>query len=318
MTVDLDKIKVQADRVTNDLIGASAATDTPADRYTNVAAITNIHQSLLRAVTTAKHCDTNTVDWDNACQDARHHLAQLQGMARSSEVAKLDRAATVLAGITTVVTGLFTAFGFGSGDYQRMFRDLFIQSFLFLIFTGAALFLGTFAFVVNAQKSDVNLWVERIAVYVGIGCAGAALVLGSWGLSQGQSAGPTRPGISATINTSGTSQVLDVTSQSAAVPRWEHLKVTIWAKDARGWNVLRDDIVGPGRDGTVNDSIAVPYKSSYIQVVAAASLESGDKSGVPSQPPPACFSEDGTAAPPDFEGSCVLLDAPPSASRTNG
>ena len=84
----------------------------------------------------------------------------------------------------------------------RMIRDFPFQGLAFLILASVAILLGTFAFVINASKSDFQLGAERVAVYFGILCAAAAC-LASWGLSQGASAATT-PTIAASFDTSAT------------------------------------------------------------------------------------------------------------------
>src|SRR5262249_9742695 len=155
-------------------------------------------------------------------QDAQTALNDLQGLARGSEIPSLDNAAKALAGVTALLTGLFTGLGFATGDFVRMYRDFAPQGLAFLILSSVALLLGTFAFVINGYRSNLNLWAERIAIYLGIGCAAFAFVLAAWGLSQGASNGPTRPSISASFDQSNP-PLLTVNFVVSGVSRSQHL-----------------------------------------------------------------------------------------------
>jgi hypothetical protein len=141
---------------------------------------------------------------------AKCSLLQLEAMDRATEIPSLDKAAKYLASITVLLTGLFTGIGFSTGDFIRMTRDFQGVGIAFLILASTALLLGTFAFVINGCRSSLNLWSERIAVYLGIACAAAAFILAAWGLAQGASAGPTRPTISASFDTTSNPPVLKV------------------------------------------------------------------------------------------------------------
>jgi hypothetical protein len=50
-------------------------------------------------------------------------LSELQAMNRAAEVSGLNKAAASLAGVTALLTGLFTGIGFSIGDFARMIRD---------------------------------------------------------------------------------------------------------------------------------------------------------------------------------------------------
>ncbi len=210
-------------------------------------------------------------------------FTELEAMDRAAEIPSLDNAAKILTGITALVTGLFTGIGFTTGDFIHMIRDYPGQGIAFLILASMALLLGTFAFVVNAYRSSLNLWLERGAVYIGIACAGASFILASWGLAQGASAGQTLPVISASFNTSSGTPVLDVSVNSLSVPRSEHLTATVWGHGAQGWTVLSSLVTGPAPDGTDNASITVNNVATYTQIEVNAFLSSTD---VPTSPAP--------------------------------
>jgi hypothetical protein len=203
-------------------------------------------------------------------------LTELKAMNRAAEIPSLDNAAKILTGITALVTGLFTGIGFTTGDFIRMIRDFQGQGIAFLVLASLALLLGTFAFVVNAYRSSFNLWVERIAVYTGIACAGASFILASWGLAQGASAGQTRPVISASFTTSSGTPVLNVSVNSSNVPRSEHLTATVWGDGPAGWTVLSSLVTGPAPDGTDNASITVNDVATYTQIQVSAFLSATD------------------------------------------
>ena len=226
----------------------------------------------------------------NALQDtdeAKCSLLQLEAMDRATEIPSLDKAAKYLAGITVLLTGLFTGIGFSTGDFIRMTRDFQGAGIAFLILASMALLLGTFAFVINGCRSSLNLWSERIAVYLGIACAAAAFILAAWGLAQGASAGPTRPTISASFDTTSNPPVLKVSVSSSDVPRSEHLTATVWGKKGGGWVVLGYLITGPTRDGANNANITVNNIMPYSTIVINARLSSED---IPlaSTPPKEC------------------------------
>ncbi len=78
--------------------------------------------------------------------------SKLLAMARAAEIPSLDAAAKALAGITTLVTGLFIGIGFQTGDFVRMIRDFWGQGFTFLLLASFAILLGTFA--VQSTRTD--------------------------------------------------------------------------------------------------------------------------------------------------------------------
>ncbi len=203
-------------------------------------------------------------------------LLRLEAMDRATEIPSLDKAAKYLAGITVLLTGLFTGIGFSTGDFIRMTRDFQGAGIAFLILASTALLLGTFAFVINGCRSSLNLWSERIAVYLGIACAAAAFILAAWGLAQGASAGPTRPTISASFDTTSNPPVLKVSVSSSDVPRSEHLTATVWGERGGHWVVLGYLITGPTRDGANNANITVNNIMPYSTIVINALLSSED------------------------------------------
>jgi hypothetical protein len=227
--------------------------------------------------------------------------AQLEAMDRAAEIPNLDNAAKALAGVTTLLTGLFTGVGFTNGDFERMFRDFRLQSILFVSLASAAIILGAFAFAVNAYRSRKNLIYERAAVYVGIACAATAFGFAAWGLSQGASAGSTRPAISASFTTVSDSPALSVSVTSSAVPRTDHLNTTVWGLKAKGWTVLSNLVNGPAPDGTDNVNVTVSNVTAYTKVEVQASLSAKD---VPPPPAPkncsrgvSCFTLAGFSVP---------------------
>jgi hypothetical protein len=207
---------------------------------------------------------------------AERSLLQLEAMDRATEIPSLDKAAKYLAGITVLLTGLFTGIGFSTGDFIRMTRDFQGAGIAFLILASTALLLGTFAFVINGCRSSLNLWSERIAVYLGIACAAAAFILAAWGLAQGASAGATRPTISASFDTTSNPPVLKVSVSSSDVPRSEHLTATVWGQKGRGWVVLGYLVTGPTRDGANNANITVNNIMPYSTIAIDALLSSKD------------------------------------------
>jgi len=198
--------------------------------------------------------------------------AQLEALDRAAEVPNLDSAAKALAGITALLTGLFTGIGFTNGDFVRMFRDFKWQGIPFVSLASAAIILGTFAFAVNAYRSRKYLIYERVGVYVGIGCATAAFGFAAWGLSLGATAGSTRPAISASFTTVSDSPALTVSVTSSAVPRKENLNTTVWGHNAHGWTVLSNLVTGPAPDGTDNVTVTVSNVTSYTKIQVHAFL----------------------------------------------
>jgi len=208
--------------------------------------------------------------------DAESSVLQLEAMDRATEIPSLNKAAASLAAITVLLTGLFTGIGFSTGDFIRMIRDFQGVGIVFLILASMALLLGTFAFVINGFRSSLNLWSERIAVYLGIACAAAAFILAAWGIAQGASAGATRPTISASFDTTSGTPVLKVSVSSSDVPRSEHLTATVWGKKGGGWIVLGDLVTGPTRDGADNANITVNNIMPYSTIVIKALLSAKD------------------------------------------
>jgi hypothetical protein len=235
-------------------------------------------------------------------------LSELKAMNRAAEVSGLNKAAASLAGVTVLLTGLFTGIGFSTGDFTRMIRDFAAQGFAFLILASAAILLGTFAFVINASESDLKLRVERAAVYIGILFAAAAFCLAAWGLSQGASAATT-PTIDASFDTSATPPILKVAIASSDVPRQERIVTTAWGADSTGkWTVLSHLSSGPSSDGTADASMTVNNVNTYaeIEVIAAVSATDTTPSASPVTPCPS-------------DMSCVTLPggmATPSASAS--
>ena len=201
-----------------------------------------------------------------------------------------------MAGVTTVLAGLYTGIGFSTGDLDRMIRDHVSQGLIFLILAGVAILLGTFAFVIDGSYSSVNLNLERGAVYVGIGCAATAFCLVAWGLSQGASAATT-PTIAASFDTSTASPVLNVTVASSDVPNKDRIITTVWGADSEGnWKLLNHLSSGAASDGTANASMTVDNADSYTEIEVVASVAASD-STPPASPTLPC--------PGDM--SCVTL-----------
>ncbi len=124
-------------------------------------------------------------------------------------------------------------------------------------------------------------------MYFGIACAAVAFGLASWGISQGASAGPTRPTISTSFDTTSSTPTLIVSVNSSDVPRSEHMNVTIWGNGAHGWTVLSYLVTGPTSDGTVAANMTVDNVATYSQVEATASLSSAEVA-IPAVPPSVC------------------------------
>lgn len=224
-----------------------------------------------------------------ATQDPDSGLAalELEAMGRANEISSLNKAAAALAGITTVVTGLFAGIGFSSGDLDRMIRDHFSQGLLFLILAGVAILLGTFAFVIDGSYSRLNLNLERGAVYIGIGCAAIAFCLVAWGLSQGASAATT-PTISASFDRTTAPPVLNVTVASSDVPHTDRIITTVWGTDSQGtWKLLDHLSTGAASDGTASASTTVNNADSYTEIEVVASVAATD-STPPTSPAGTC------------------------------
>jgi len=209
---------------------------------------------------------------------AQAALSQLEAMDRAEEIPSLDTAAKALVGITALLTGLFTGIGFTTGDFVRMIRDFQGPGIAFLILVSIALLLGTFAFLINAYRSQTNLRLEQFAIYIGIACAAAAFTFASWGIAQGASAGPTRPAIAASFDTSSNNPMLKVTANSSDVPRAEHLTAMVWGETDKGWTLLSHVVVGPDHNGAAATSMTINNVSSYTLITAAAWLSSTDNS----------------------------------------
>lgn len=223
-------------------------------------------------------------------------LSELKAMDRAAEASGLDKAAASLAGVTALLTGLFTGVGFSTGDFARMIRDSPFKGFSFLILASLAILLGTFAFVINAAQSPWKLRAEKAAVYVGILFAATAFFLASWGLSQGASAATT-PTISASFDTSATPPILKVTIGSSDVPRQERIVTTAWGADRTGkWTVLSHLSSGAASDGTADGSMTISNTNSYTQIEIIAAIAATDTT------PPASPT---TPCPSDM--SCVIL-----------
>jgi len=241
---------------------------------------TEAQNSKVQKVNTLRTQALNAADIANA----DFAFFELQAMNRAAEIPSLNRAAASLAGITVLVTGLFTGIGFTTGDFTRMVRDIQWAGIAFLILASVALLLGTFAVVINPYRAQKNLWAERVAVYFGIACAAAAFILASWGLAQGASAGPTRPTISASFDMTSNIPVLKVSVSSSDVPDLLHLMVTVWGQRADRWVDLSNLVTGPTHDGADNADITVSNVAPYTTIVVNALLSSIDVTAKPPQP----------------------------------
>ncbi len=289
--------KVQ--KVSDGLLGAVLA-DSSIDAATQTAKIDEIVE--LRSTANGQPSAAGQVPTDAARETA---WSELQAMDRAPEIPRLDNAAKILAGVTALITGLFVGIGFTTGDFVRMIRDFWPQGFTFLLLSGLALFLGTFAFLIDAYRSQRNLNFERGAIYLGIACAGVAFGLAAWGISQGASSGPTRPAITASFDTTSSTPALKISINSSDVARSNHLTATVWGKSNNGWEILNYVVSGPDHNGAIVASITVNNVTSYSQIQATASLESIDSAAVPS-PPSKCPSNT----------SCVILIGFPGSSPT--
>jgi hypothetical protein len=276
-----EKLMKKIREIAAGLLGAIFADSSP-DMATQKSRVDNVIDLRSKALGQG-----GTAAQPQAAGDAELALSELQAMNRAAEIPSLNKAAASLAGVTVLLTGLFTGIGFSTGDFIRMIRDFQGEGIAFLILASMALLLGTFAFVINAYRSLLNLWLERVAVYFGIACAAAAFILAAWGISQGASAGPTRPTISASFDMTSNTPVLKVSVSSSDVPRSEHLMTTAWGKKGDGWVVLGNLITGPTHDGADNVNITVNNVMPYSTIVINAFLSSKD---VPlaSTPPNQC------------------------------
>jgi len=311
-----DQEKGEANDITAGLIGSIYADSSlnAQDQLTKIGAVTNLLSSALGVAAAPPQAGA-------ASPSPKLALTELKAMNRAAEIPSLDNAAKILTGITALITGLFTGIGFTTGDFVRMIRDFPVLGITFLISASIALLLGTFAFVVNSYRSDLNLWLERIAVYLGIVLAGAAFITASFGLAQGSSAGQTRPVISASFNTSSGTPVLSVSVDSSNVPRSEHLTATVWGDTAQGWTVLSNLVTGPAPDGTDNASITVDNVSTYTEIKISALLSSTEISTAATPPVncsanTSCFLLTGLGASPAPTASPTQTASSPAPTAT--
>jgi hypothetical protein len=217
--------------------------------------------------------------------DARAAIAELQGDVRAQEIPGLDKAAQILTGIVALITGLFTGLGFVTGDFVRMFRDFFKLGLAFVLCAGLAMFLGTFAFLINSYRSNKNLRFEKIAIYAGVILAVAAFVLAACGISLGASNGTTKPTISASAD-SGSVPTVSIQMASADLPRTAAADLGVWGRTTADgeWTLLRWQVSGPTHDGSVAVSlggVAVKGLKDLI-AVGAISSDNGAKPPAPS------------------------------------
>ena len=257
-----------ADELATSLKSALLASN--ADATTNQAQV-KLFDDL---VTTAKVNALDAKDDEEGASavKARAAIQQLQACVRSQEIPSLDAAAKILAGVTALITGLFTGLGFATGDFVRMYRDYFSIGLSFLLCAGIALLLGTFAFLINSYRSQRNLWFERIAIYFGVTLTGGAVVLAAVGLSLGASNGTSRPVISATISP-GAMPTASLQVMSNSVPRSEFATVVVWGDSVSGaWNLLRTVVSGPSNDGVIDISIGSINTGGYSQLLAMATV----------------------------------------------
>lgn len=261
MSVDAEKVKKTAASLI-----AAAYVDSAPSADGQVAGTAQIDK--LRAIALSQT--------PNQDPDVDLAASELESMGRAGEISSLNKAAVSLAGITALVTALFTGIGFSTGDLERMIRDHVSQGLIFLILAGVAILLGTFAFVINGSYSRLNLNLERGAVYLGIGCAAIAFCLVAWGLSQDASAATT-PTIAASFDRSTTSPVLNVTVASSDVPHNDRIIATVWGMDSQGkWNRLSHLSNGAASDGTASISITVDNADSYTETEVVASVSAND------------------------------------------
>ena len=240
---------------------------------------------------------------------------ELKAMERGAEIPSLNSAAAALVGLTAAITAIFTGVGFATGDFIRMIRDVPAAGLAFLVLAGVTLLVGTFAFVIDAYKSNLNLWIERIAVYSGIVCGAAAFVIAAWGLSQGASAAATRPTISAQFQGSNP-PTLAVEVKSSDVPRSENLTTTIWGSSSGTWTVLSHTVSGPQHDGSIDNSIPIGTLSGYDELAVEAFLSSGD-TAVPLHPPKTCMLPTATTSAQATKSAVRLVSTPlPGPSDT--
>jgi hypothetical protein len=247
-------------------------------------------------------------------------MAELEAMARADEIIGLDNLAKALTGIVVLTTGLFTGLGFSSGDMLRMIRDSPAVGLVFLSSAGVAVFLGTFAFGINAYRSLANFWMERIAVYSGVALGALSLVMACVGLSQGAGAGSASPVLIGSLDTTGSVPSLQLVVQTSDVPRSDHARATVWGRTDQGsWVVLAHLVTGPARDGSVDQHLSIPAVTGYVVLVAEANVSSSVGGPAAGQPPAACqiSGDSGRAAPaPSPASSCLVLQGVPAAGGT--
>lgn len=203
-------------------------------------------------------------------------LSQLQGMSRGNEISYLNSAAAALAGVTGasgLVAAFFAAFGFQSADFQRLFLDHAETGLALVVLIAVALVTGTFAVAIDAGKSNRNLWAERAAVYIGVLCLSAGLLVGAVGLTGGS--GGSAPELTTALDSSGANSVVTFTAKAHAVPRASALHLVVWGtSDGKSWFALQQGSSGSGLDGTalVVAKAHVGTAVKVTEVAAAAAV----------------------------------------------
>jgi hypothetical protein len=300
---DAGTITTAIDTANNNLKARSADAKSASDLCQKATSLDDDAVDAWEAALTARD------DAQRASDAIKLSIAQAR---RAPVVNQLDKAAKILVATITTITAALTAAGFAAGDFTFFYRNHLFWALVYLTLAAIAIFVGTFAFLVDSVEKQWKLRAEQIAVYVGVAAFGVAFIIAVWGLAAGASGGLDRPVLSADLTSSqgaGTT-VINAKANRSAVPRSNTLVTTVWGVPAHSTRFvsLRYDVVGASSDGTVSDSVAVPVQSgTYASYVVTADVQSPPQS-VPSAPPSNCLPP-GTAggAPGDPHLACAIL-----------
>ncbi|MBV9310562.1 MAG: hypothetical protein JOZ73_07015 [Solirubrobacterales bacterium] len=306
------------------------AAENLADADTIITAIgtanNNLKEHSADAKSASEKCQqTTTLDgaardaWEEAlsARDAAQRESEAINLSiaqakRAPVVAQLDKAAKILIATITTITAALTAAGFAAGDFTFFYRNHLFWALVYLILAAIAIFVGTFAFLVDSVEKRWKLRAEQIAIYLGVAAFGVAFIIAVWGLAAGASGGLDRPVLSADLTGSQAAGTTVITAKAnrSAVPRSNTLVTSVWGVPAHGSGFvsLRYDVVGASSDGTVSDSVDVPVHSgAYGSFVVTAAVESPPQRAL-SAPPSNCLPS-GTSggAPVDPGLACAIL-----------
>jgi hypothetical protein len=92
-------------------------------------------------------------------------------------VAGLDKAAKILVTAFTTITAALTAAGFAAGDFTFFYRNHLSWALVYLILAAVAIFVGTFAFLVDSVEAQWKLRAEQAAIYLGVASFGIAFII---------------------------------------------------------------------------------------------------------------------------------------------